>query len=608
MINNIDIEGLAVGYLKTLFSKIGCVRAVINDKDKEPIWDGNIYVYRYNTQYCSNKDFEGRIPIQVKGRIKKDIYVDNSKIPLYKFEVTNLKNYLKDGGVLFFVVSFDENGNNEKVFYKKLLPYDLNRILKNVGNKKSKVLTLDFLPENKEKIIELFLNFINDKKKQKMTLDNIVFSDIIGKHKNIVLSFVTINKDYKYVFDYMLNHDLYIYTKLEFGNLFPIEHIKNVSEVSQVVNADVTIRGNVYYNKIEMVFLPANNREVRIGKSLIIRANVEEETQKLTFKLAGTLSNEIDDLNFMINAVKNKGFYINENLFDFNQTDINKTSGFNLIEMEKYLSELYRIKELLEYSNISEELNLDEITTKDFLNLKELADGILDNKLIGLNVTNTGLGIFNISNLKILILAIQDKKTNKFQIYNYYDCPVPVKMKNNETNEDWECPIFLVLTKENLKSISNLNENFIIKTLKGITFTPNISAQVSHFLLNILNAYDESDGKNKNLLTLSKEIIDIIQMRDTYIPKIYLILNKLQIIKRERALTNKERYNLNELIKNNSNDNFFLTGAYIILDEYYTAEQHLKKLTDGQQKEFITYPIYKFLKNYKEANNEQTEV
>ena len=410
MTNNIDIEGLAVGYLKALFSKIGCLRAAINDKDKEPIWDGNIYVYDYNTKYCSNKDFKGRIPIQVKGRIEKDIYAENSKIPSYKFEVTNLRNYLKDGGVLFFVVTFDENGDNEKVFYKKLLPYDLSKILKNVGNKKTKSLSLDFLPQNKEKIVELFFNFINDMQKQNTDIDNINFDDIVGKHKNIVLSFVTINKDYKDVFDYMLNNDLYIYTKSELGNLLPIEHIKNVSEVAKVVDADVKIKEMVYYNKIKMAFLPANNREVRIGKSLTIRANVEENTQKLTFKLAGTLSNEIDDLNFMINAVKNKGFYINENLFDFNQTDIDKSSGFNLIEMEKYLTELYRIKELLEYSNVSEELNLDKLTTKDFLNLKELADGILDNKLIGLNVTNTGLGIFNISNLKILILAIKDKK------------------------------------------------------------------------------------------------------------------------------------------------------------------------------------------------------
>lgn len=608
MTNNIDIEGLAVGYLKTLFSKIGCLRAVINDKDKEPIWDGNIYVYDYNTKYCSNEDFEDRIPIQVKGHIEKKIYADNSKIPSYKFEVKNLRNYLKDGGILFFVVTFDKNGDNEKVFYKKLLPYDLNRILKNVGNKKTKVLTLDFLSENKEKIIELFFNFINDKKKQKMTLDNIDFNDIIGKHKNVVLSFVTLNKNYEAVFDYMLNNDLYIYTKSEFGNLFPIEHIKSISEISQIVDADVTIREKVYYNKIKMAFLPANNREVRIGKSLTIRANIEEKTQKLTFKLSGTLSNEIDDLNFMINAVKNKGFYINKNLFDFNQIDINKSSGFNLIEMEKYLSELYRIKELFEYCNISEELNLDELTTKDFLNLKELADGILDNKLIELNVTNTGLGIFNIGNLKILILAIQDKKTNKFKLYNYYECPVPVKMKNNDTNEEWECPIFLILTKENLKSISNLNENFIIKTLKGIIFTPNISAQVSHFLLNVVNAYDECSGKRKNLLNLSKKIIDIIQMHDAYLPEIYLFLNKFQIIKREREFTNEERYELNELIKSNSNDNFFLSGAYILLDEYYIAEQHLKKLSDTQQKEFTTYPIYRFLKNYKEDNNEQTQI
>ena len=608
MTNNIDIEGLAVGHLKTLFSKIGCLRAVINDNDKEPIWDGYIYVYEYNTKQRSNEDLKGRIPIQVKGHIEKDIYSGNNKIPSYKFDVTNLKNYLNDGGVLFFVVTFDENGENEKVFYKKLLPYDLNKILKNVGNKKTKTLPLDFLPKNKEKIIELFFNFINDKQNQKITLDNINFNDIINNHKNIVLSFVTFNKDYKAAFDYVLNNDIYIYTKTEYGSLLPIEHIKNVSEVSQEVNADVKIGEKVYYTKIKMAFLPADTVEVRIGKSLTIRANMKEKTQKLTFKLSGTLLNEIDDLNFMIDSIKNNGFKINENLFDFTQTDINKSSGFNIIEMEKYLLELCRIKKLLEECNVYEELNIDKLTTKDFLNLKELADGILDNKLIELNTKTTGLGIFNIGNLKILLLVIQDEITNKFQLCNYYDCPVPVKMNNNNTGEVWECPIFLILNKEYLKSISNLNENFIVRTLNNMTFTPNISAQVSHFLLNILNAYDESAGKKKNLLTLSKNIINIIQANDIYLPKTYLLLNKLQIVKRERELTKEERYELNLVIKNNSNDDFFLSGAYILLDEYYTAEQHLKNLTNFQQKEFKTYPIYKFLRKHKEVNNEQTKV
>ena len=94
MTNNIDIEGLAVGHLKTLFSKIGCLRAVINDNDKEPIWDGYIYVYEYNTKQRSNEDLKGRIPIQVKGHIEKDIYSGNNKIPSYKHTPPKSRRYV----------------------------------------------------------------------------------------------------------------------------------------------------------------------------------------------------------------------------------------------------------------------------------------------------------------------------------------------------------------------------------------------------------------------------------------------------------------------------------------------------------------------------------
>ena len=159
--NNSIIEKSAVNSVEAALLETGYVDPFINTGDKEPIWDGNIYIYQDNN-HKDNEHLHGRIPIQVKGTEAK---IENSL--KYNVSVSHLKHYLKDGGVLYFVVQVDlQHTANNKIFYCNLDPFHIKQYLAKKNNAKVQV-DIKPLPKDHKEIVEVLYNFYEDLKTQK---------------------------------------------------------------------------------------------------------------------------------------------------------------------------------------------------------------------------------------------------------------------------------------------------------------------------------------------------------------------------------------------------------------------------------------------------------
>lgn len=99
-----DIESLATGAVEKAIAQTDYLTPYIDSKDKEPVWDGGIYAYHHASQYHSNDDLAGRVPIQVKGHITANPDKEEVSFPI---KIDDLRNYLVEGGTIFFVVYFD---------------------------------------------------------------------------------------------------------------------------------------------------------------------------------------------------------------------------------------------------------------------------------------------------------------------------------------------------------------------------------------------------------------------------------------------------------------------------------------------------------------------
>lgn len=110
-----DIEELAINAVKKSILTSRFLSQYISENDKEPSWDG--FVYIYNREEKTKADFYGRVPIQVKGKYCEDLSRDQIK---HSVEISDMNSYLKDGGVLFFVTYIADGGNKEKIYYAPL--------------------------------------------------------------------------------------------------------------------------------------------------------------------------------------------------------------------------------------------------------------------------------------------------------------------------------------------------------------------------------------------------------------------------------------------------------------------------------------------------------
>ena len=118
------IENISVSKLKMVLMLNDYLSPFINEGDKEPSWDGNIYLY--NKKGKKKKDIKGRVSIQVKGEEKSITKKNEIKYPV---SVVDLRNYLSDGGVIYFVVYVDKQGNS-KIYYCAMEPLRIQDFLK----------------------------------------------------------------------------------------------------------------------------------------------------------------------------------------------------------------------------------------------------------------------------------------------------------------------------------------------------------------------------------------------------------------------------------------------------------------------------------------------
>ena len=162
-----DIERVAVDTVSLAIAKSDYLVPHINSGDKEPSWDGDIEVYKKSGSTHSKKDLDIKIPIQVKGKTSN--HLRKKKIS-YPVQISDIQNYLRIGGTVYFVVYMNSSGEKTQIYYAPLLPFELKKIVDQYGSQETRQISMKILPKSKEEMTNVFLCFARDMKKQKAAI------------------------------------------------------------------------------------------------------------------------------------------------------------------------------------------------------------------------------------------------------------------------------------------------------------------------------------------------------------------------------------------------------------------------------------------------------
>ena len=183
--------------------------------------------------------------------------------------------------------------------------------------------------------------------------------------------------------------------------------------------------------------------------------------------------------------------------------------------------------------------------------------------------------------------------------YNYFEdlsdiADFVIVKKGEQPTPEHETSPYLMLTPEDILACSNLNTEVIKSSIAAISKFEEQSGYINNFMLNLLNAYDK-DTKRKELLNLSEYICDKFL---SYKKSVSDVINKMQIIKRKRDLTEQEIteiYNIKETLEKDDNYNMFQCGIAILLNNKSDYEYFYNKMNKNEKKDFSKFPIVNLL-------------
>lgn len=607
-----DNEQIGTSAVIAAISKTNRLKAFVNSGDKEPSFDGGIYIYD-NDIYA--KENIKRVGIQVKGKGVKAKIRDTIKYPI---SLTDLKNYQKNGGAIFFVVYFDkDNGDTKQIYYAALLPFKIGELLKNKQACKNTLsVKLKKFPSAPKEMTEIFLNFYSNAQKQMSYADKATPSIIDLKKQGVLesisLSYISVDKTNDNILSYpkvLEGKELYLYANIKGGIApIPVEYFSEISHLhmSSSDNVVISVNGIAYYNSLIRT-ITADKVVFRIGTSVtLVTPNISDYSKisevkiKVNVKLEGNLNERITALKFLIQMFKYECFEIDGHRFPakFPKAELKK---LNPSEYPEMLEGYTRALAVLEQLNVEKPLNIDDMSPEDFLKLNSLIYAIETGTPIR-NSSNDLPSIvnINISNIRLL-MTCKKKENNLYYIDDFFSKQVEVFYRD----EDEIIPVsqYSMMKADDFISIDNLNLQSIINDYKRIPPHRKVVENGNIIMLEMLKAYDTS--KNETFLAAANSMLKWLENNNDKIDREIIIINKHQIHRRERKLTFLEKQELYKIIETTQEITYKI-GAFILLDEQDEAQNLLNTMKQDAKSEFMSYPIFKFY--FKEENpNGQTQ-
>ena len=589
------IEEKALNYLKSFIEDSKVISQFIDDNDKEPCWDGHLYLYSDGKR--DKEHLRGRVPIQIKGTEVERFQTKKWK---FKLEKNDLKAYLHEP-TFFIVCQVKKNSKERKLFFRELLPDTVKRLLRDMGSNETRntlfhPLTTDL--QEFEEQLGLFLahrrKMISFADSKPLTMEDVCKKGI--KEFSFIAPVYTSNK--LKLFKYLSTHDTYLYAKLlkEYDIEVPISGGPMKFSIQRDLDVDVKVGGRVFYrgckskiengrmiltiDKVMTIDLPMDDSDKRKpevkfrSESKTLLGSIQEAEFSIALHESGTLSIGDLDFNIKVNEVES---------------------------IERLKAKLERWKELhtlLDKLHVTKPLDLSGITEEQDYHIGLLVETILKGKPVKLPGQKSTLMIFDISNVKLLLWCAANENGD-CMFGDFCDHTIEISYKP----EDRSIIVspYSYLQNERLWELSdNINYDDIVPSAEKVCSKDSFCYQMANYdVLSLIKASDNifssDEDKSHKLLGAAADLCQWLIDNDPNMDyHLIHLVNKYQIIKRQRPLNEAERQELDTYLQSDETTKILKAGICLLLERKELFEELFNSLQENEQTEMKNYPIWKF--------------
>lgn len=575
-----QIESKAVSAVEQLIWEYDKLSPQINKSDKLPLWDG--YIFIHNASNHCNDNMKGKVPLQVKGKVKGL----KGNIISYSVQINALRQYQQEG-VAYFVVDIATN----TVYYSLLDPLEIKSNLEKAKGVKSCSIQLRNVESHKSTFYNEVVEFYENCKRQKSYWDlpQNSIEDVLKQGGN-TLTLMLVGERNIETYRSLSDRNIRVYWN-KGDCLLPLKNdyqIKGGSRISQ----PVSINGKIFFNGCLCLFekdsfvYHFNN-----STTFTIYENKNNPSRLDYQQKARTLKQLLFELEFLVTLIEQKSFVFgNVEISGFDVGDIKE-----LKEIADKWDFFKKVADVFKQLHIKEDLNITNLSPADYNTLNFLIKVFVDKKSLSLPNKPNINSIVEVSNIKIYLLFIPTKD-GKYTVDDFFNRE-KILLIQTADGEKIPVPIQYFLTPDDYNNLSNVDYEGIMPMIEYINSKIR-SYNYEYFnkiLLDLLAAYDLNNN-NKSALNVAQQLAKWLKDNCKGVEcKPNHIINHIQALERAGNKGDDEDNMLLDLIDQYPKRFDIQTAANLLLGQTKTAMRFFNKMSQTEQENFKNFPIGHYL-------------
>lgn len=592
------IEEKALNHFKSFIEDSKVISQFIADNDKEPCWDGHLYLYADGIR--DKEHLQGRVPIQIKGTEVGRFVTKKWK---FKLEKADLKAYLEEP-TFFIVCQVKKDSKERMLFFRELLPDLVNKLLRDMGKNATRMTLFHPLTEDLKEFEDQLMVFLSNSKKMISFAHSKLLSMEEALKKGIKdFSFIAPSKyvDRLQLMKYLSTHSSYIYAKIskELDVDMPLSNGPGRFIFQRDDDGEVRVGDKVYFKGYHNE-IKDGRIIIKIGNVMTINmpmdnTDVEQATVKLTTK-AKYLKESINEAEFGV---------------ALNDTGVLSVGMLNLqmkVHEKEYVEELrqklIRWKELdnvLEKLHVTKPFDLTAITDDQGKLIDLLIETVGNGNMVNLPGQETTLLLLEIGNIKLLLWCAVGKD-GMCAIGDFFDRSIRIAYKISEDETINVSPYSYLQLDKLWEKVDNIDFDNIISSAEEAARQHKYCYMMSNY--DVLAMITAADALEKTDVERSKKLLEeALKLNDWLIgkePKDEMrplhIINKMQIMKRQRELTADERQMLEDMLNDEFAEDMVKAGVYLLLDRQEEFQQLFETMQEDEKKSLKEFPIWRFVR------------
>lgn len=592
------IEEKALNHFKSFIEDSKVISQFIADNDKEPCWDGHLYLYADGIR--DKEHLQGRVPIQIKGTEVGRFVTKKWK---FKLEKADLKAYLEEP-TFFIVCQVKKDSKERMLFFRELLPDLVNKLLRDMGKNATRMTLFHPLTEDLKEFEDQLMVFLSNSKKMISFAHSKLLSMEEALKKGFKdFSFIAPSKytDRLQLMKYLSTHSSYIYAKIskELDVDMPLSNGPGRFIFQREDDSEVRVGDKVYFK--------GYHNEIKDGRIIIKIGNVmtinmpmdntdmKQATVKLTTK-AKYLKESINEAEFGV-ALNDTGV-LSVGMLDL-QMKVHEKEY-----VEELRQKLIRWKELdnmLETLHVTKPFDLTAITDDQGKLIDLLIETVGKGNMVNLPGQEATLLLLEIGNIKLLLWCAIGKD-GMCAIGDFFDRSIRIAYKISEDETINVSPYSYLQLDKLWEKVDNIDFDNIISSAEEAARQHKYCYMMSNY--DVLAMITAADALEKTDVERSKKLLEeALKLNDWLIgkePKDEMrplhIINKMQIMKRQRELTADERQMLEDMLNDEFAGDMVKAGVYLLLDRQEEFQQLFETMQEGEKKSLKEFPIWRFVR------------